>query len=368
MKIFNPTRLELAREICLMTKRDLAAQLNVSYQMITEYESGAVEPPSDRVERMSAVLQFPTKFFYGTDVERSQLKDVTFRSKRSMTQKIRHRVTGVGAVAAGLISPNIRSYFNLPTPNIPKLGGWSPTEAAAFVRSEWKLGYGPIDDLMREMETNGIEVYTTHEQCPSVDAVSFWLEDRPYVMYSGRISSGERVRLNLAHELGHLVLHHEFHEDLESATLEIESEAFEFASAFLMPRINFSADIRTNPITLNNFFLHKKKWKVSAQAMIRWARDTGLITTWQYVSMMQEIGANNYRLCEPYEFPVEESFTQEFVFNRLSQKGITPEEFADKCGVDVNIVCELIPAARKYRKIDYASLLTPTDLQYLEEY
>jgi Zn-dependent peptidase ImmA (M78 family) len=65
----------------------------------------------------------------------------------------------------------------------------------------------------------------------AVDAYSIWYDQVPYVFLTRRKTS-ERIRFDLAHELGHLVLHG----DVPAETTAEERAADAFASEFLIPR------------------------------------------------------------------------------------------------------------------------------------
>ena len=51
----------------------------------------------------------------------------------------------------------------------------------------------------------------------------------PSVLSGG--STGDQLRMSIAHELGHLVMH----KPIMNPVYEIEKQAFQFAAAFLMP-------------------------------------------------------------------------------------------------------------------------------------
>jgi IrrE N-terminal-like domain len=62
----------------------------------------------------------------------------------------------------------------------------------------------------------------------SISGVTFRVPGKPPLVLLDALHPGDRQRYTLAHELGHLVMH-------RSPTPTMESEATEFASAFLMP-------------------------------------------------------------------------------------------------------------------------------------
>jgi Zn-dependent peptidase ImmA (M78 family) len=96
-----------------------------------------------------------------------------------------------------------------------------------------------------------------------------------------------------------LLLHqHLTQDDLDDrATLRrVEAEADAFASAFLLPRETFLADVRQmRDRNLSSFLRLKARWGVSAQAMIRRARDLGEISADLYVQLCRAATMRRWR-------------------------------------------------------------------------
>ncbi|MFM9470015.1 ImmA/IrrE family metallo-endopeptidase, partial [Streptomyces scabiei] len=76
--------------------------------------------------------------------------------------------------------------------------------------------------------------------------------------------SGERQRFDVAHELGHLVLHDE-RDMTPKDSREREAEANAFAAAFLMPATGLHAQTMWSA-SIQKILAAKKHWKVSAMA------------------------------------------------------------------------------------------------------
>ncbi|MCH6544747.1 MAG: ImmA/IrrE family metallo-endopeptidase, partial [Deltaproteobacteria bacterium] len=75
----------------------------------------------------------------------------------------------------------------------------------------------------------------------AVDAFSFWHGARPCIFLNPSKRSASRSRFDIAHELGHLVLH----ADAAPGSPIHEKEANAFASAFLLPRETFGSECPT---------------------------------------------------------------------------------------------------------------------------
>ena len=95
---------------------------------------------------------------------------------------------------------------------------------------------------MRTVEQNGIIVTTFATDTDDIDAFSQYIDmndsDVYIIALSSNKESAARINFDIAHELGHIMLH-EWSEDEEVLTREEfkakEKEANEFAAAFLLP-------------------------------------------------------------------------------------------------------------------------------------
>jgi hypothetical protein len=70
----------------------------------------------------------------------------------------------------------------------------------------WQLGNGPIDDITVLIENSGVIVATVDGVDEKVDAFSM-SRKRPVIIRNSSKESPCRYRFDLAHELGHLLMH-----------------------------------------------------------------------------------------------------------------------------------------------------------------
>lgn len=114
------------------------------------------------------------------------------------------------------------------------------------MRDYWKIGNKPIDDIVYLVESNGLIVTDFATSTGDVDAFSHKIvcgEKETYLIgYSQNKRMAARIHFDIAHELGHILLHN-WNEDLENIDKEdfkdIEQEAHSFASAFCYRRKSF---------------------------------------------------------------------------------------------------------------------------------
>src|SRR6185369_4088715 len=103
--------------------------------------------------------------------------------------------------------------------------------AAGAARAAFGLGDEPVPHVIRLLEAHGVIVLTLPDVSDRVDAFSHWYGQRPFVFTNPAKNDKARSRMDTAHELAHLLLHH----DAEPGSQILERQATAFASAFLAP-------------------------------------------------------------------------------------------------------------------------------------
>lgn len=360
---FNPTRLIVARQQRNLTRKALADRVGVSAQAITSFESGSSKPSITTCRHIALGLDFDRAFFYGDDLAEIPVEGITFRSRSCMSASVRYKTLSSSKLAAGLLSPAIRRRFGLPEPSVPDLCDVRPKDAAVSVRNEWELGPGPIMNMVHLLEAKGVEMYWFEEESQFVDAVSFWWDNRPYALVSLRKRGGERARFDVAHELGHLVLHRRCR-DLDSK--QVESEANQFASEFLLPETQFRLECPAFPM-LEDFYQLKPRWQVSVQAMIYRCHDLGLMSDRQYQLAFKEVSARGERRTERGELSFEESEIHSQILERLAARDVYAEDLAREIRLRLDDLTNLMPVAKRYSKKpedDRSGRLTIEELGY----
>ena len=169
---------------------------------------------------------------------------------------------------------------------------------------EW-LGVGPLDPIpsvVRAAERAGVVVLGSALEIERHDAVSFWSPDtvRPLICFS-RSFPGDHNRLSVAHEAGHLVLHHVLRVDPAQA----EAEAFQFAAALLLPATVAREEIE-RPLTLRSLAYVKARWGISIAALIRRSWDLGIISDEKRTPLEKQLSARGWRKEEPVYVPDEQ--------------------------------------------------------------
>ncbi|QCO20267.1 ImmA/IrrE family metallo-endopeptidase [Acinetobacter cumulans] len=369
--MFNMGRFDLARQRRGLTKRELAHRLEVTDRTVSNWYNNQ-QVDEKNLEKAAEILDFPINFFYGREVEKIQAESVSFRALTKMTARKRDMAISQ-TILAELISDWIDQNFDLPLPNVPDLhelrsdfstatiGSLDETDendvryyleysypeaCADTVRKAWGLGEQPIPNLIALLESKGIRVFSLTDEAQDVDACCRWTSGRPFI-FLNTSRTAERCRFDLAHELGHLVMHK--HGIIEG--VHVEQEANAFASAFLMPRRSLLADPLRIP-SLKSILSKKVIWQVSAAALTYRYNKLGIITDWNATSIYKQLaqrGRNN----EPNPLPHESSLLLDKVFQALAQENFDFSKMTnDLCLNLVEVNNLTFNLASKYQNLD----------------
>lgn len=349
MSSFNPERLMLARKCRGLTKQRLADLTGLTSKSLTDHERGHSSPSATTLGQLAGCLSFPERFFYRRDPEQVSPEVISFRAMSTLTARQRDQGEGWAEIAIEF-DAWIKDRFDLPAASVPKLAdvsklGTAGLEASAdFIRKEWGLGQQPIGNLIHVLEAHGVRVFSLIEECRNIDAFSFWRDDTPYI-FLNTAKTSEHSRMDAAHELGHLVLHHGPHTHANNV---LERQAQGFGTAFLMPK---SSILATAPRTgrLPDLITAKRYWNVSLVSLIYRMHMLGLLTEWQYRTLFIEASSRGYRRTEPDSAPRETSQILEKVFQAMWRERTTVADIAAELNVyseDLgSLVFRLVPGS-----------------------
>ncbi|MEU5903786.1 ImmA/IrrE family metallo-endopeptidase [Micromonospora sp. NPDC047467] len=200
------------------------------------------------------------------------------------------------------ISRQLETFVRLPNVDIPSARENVTEETrheeiekiAESVRKQWNLPPGPVDDVVLELERHGIVTTRFNVGHAQIDAFSVPFADRPIVVLGADKNLRDRSRFDAAHELGHLVMHSEH----QAGSKAIETQAHQFAAAFLMPagQIRDQLPARADWPELMRL---KAYWQVSIAALLMRARTLGVMTEPAYVQAMKIMSTRGWRQNEP---------------------------------------------------------------------
>jgi Zn-dependent peptidase ImmA (M78 family) len=308
---FSPARLTLGRELRGWQKKELAGKVNVSPSAVSQFESGRVRPNKETLLKLSWALGLPLEFFrYRPKGLKSIPTDAChFRSLRASTQQERRRVLAAGTILIELIE-YLEEQVEFPSEDISAMAAKTQPQTTAEiesfagqVRERWKLGLGPIKNMVDLLESHGALIFIIPGHSERLDAFSLWYADRPCIFISSDKGSSSRSRFDLAHELGHLLMH----ADVIPGNKELERQADAFASAFLLPYESFLPECprRMNWGDWGHFIELKKRWKTSIAALLYRARTIGCLSEATYRRAFMNLNKQGMRKKEPVEPPPE---------------------------------------------------------------
>jgi Zn-dependent peptidase ImmA (M78 family) len=170
-------------------------------------------------------------------------------------------------------------------------------EAAMQARAVWGVPSGPIADVVGLAETRGVLVAAVGDFDEGMDAFSMRTSKRPVVVLCTGKGIAARRRFDMAHELGHLLLH----EDRLADHRRQEEQAHRFASALLMPADEVRAFLPQRPNDIAALEDTSRTWGVSMQAALYRAKHLAILSQEQDTRAMRRLSAAGWRTREPIE-------------------------------------------------------------------
>lgn len=291
----SPSRITVARLRRGLTKAELAADLDIAPATLSRWESEGPPPSRTKplLKRLESALGFTDGYFLSEELEVPSMDATLFRAGSRATQRQKSAAIASGANACALLAW-LRSNFNLPEPNLPDLTGFMPAEAARHARTIWQLGDRPVPNSVQLAESFGIAVMGLPPAASAVGAFSMWDGEQPFIFLARR-RTPEGARFDLAHELGHLLLHSS---DEPRSEAREEDEANQFAADFLIPPGIVHAHLRLHS-SLDDILRLKTALKVSAMAMLRAAHHHGKLSEREYHFHLTTLSARGFRTDEP---------------------------------------------------------------------
>lgn len=332
----NPEMLVLAREIRGWTQAEVAERTGIVQGTVSKYENGTLDVPEDHLRKIAKALTFPVEFFGQRDrvfgsmcLHHRKRQTLSVKQLRQIHAKFNVIVMQIRRL---LQSVEIDCTHSFPVMSIEEYG--SPENIARHLRATWRMPSGPVRNLATQIESAGAVIFTLGLDTEKFDALSLWAPDLPPVLFVNEKFPGDRLRFNLAHELGHLIMH-------ATPSADQEAEADRFASEFLMPAEEIKPQLTR--LTFERLATLKSYWKVSIQALIVRAHTLGTITERQMRTLFMKMSANGWRKREPVDVPVEKpTVVKSLVDVHLKEHGYTVSE-----------LCEAIRASEADFRNDY---------------
>ena len=290
----NTEMLTLAREAKGLTQKELAVQIGCRQSRLSKIEAGELVPNEDDIKGFVQVLGRIRDFFFQQGP--AMPASVSFyRKTQTLPLKMLRQCNALMNVQRLQIESQIgqtklgeRELPFLP----PDKANGGAMAVAQELRQRWGINGGAVQYLTKLVEDAGCVIVEYPFPTAKLDGLCIRAEHKTPIIFLNKDLAKSRLRLSLAHELGHLVMHTNPHED-------VEDEAWEFAAEFLMPTEEIEQQL--DGLNLDKLGQLKKQWGVSMQAILVRAKKLGKISESYYRFLWMQIGKCGYRMNEPFE-------------------------------------------------------------------
>lgn len=362
---FLGSQLRLARIYNELSLEDLALKVGKTRQYIHKLEIGQSEPTDDLLVSLADKLLVLPSFFDSAPQTNVAEQDFHFRKLFTTRNVVKHTAMAKAEIFGRLVSV-LEAELKFPTVNIPTFTDINTIDdiesAADQCRVVWGLGLGPISNVTRLAENIGAIITSFKSVSSEVDALSIGLH-RPIIVRNEAKKSVCRQRFDIAHEIGHFVLH----EGQVTGDRATESQANKFASALLIPKammLKLFPKPKNNRLDWQKISEFKIQWKVSKAALLYRAHQFEIINADQYKSGVITLKRTGEAIQEREDhlIPSEEP---ELLINsvRLLHDNylFTAQKLAGMIGVKAEFLSEFI------QEIIDAEASRPSNLLYLNE-
>lgn len=331
----------------MVRKKDLAEKIGVSAGAVSQYENGTSTPSPRVVAALALALGQPASFFASDrPLGEATATLAHFRSLRSTSKQERDRAFA-HALLTWELAQVMQRYVRLPQLDLPAELALSPDDppiiverAARDARSLMGLGEGPIPNVVRLLESRGVVCTRLPAQTRRVFAFSCDFPARPVVVLSTERFHRAAGRFDAAHELAHLLMHH----DAEPGTHAVERQAHVFASEFLAPASQIFDDLPARADWKQLLHL-KEVWGISMQALLYKARSLGTMPENTYRRAVTEINARGWREAEPGDDGRgEQPVLLGKALDLIRERGVSVEDLSDLARLPVDTILQIVAA------------------------
>jgi Zn-dependent peptidase ImmA (M78 family) len=270
--------------------------VSLSKAAISKYEKGQAVPRASVLLGLSHALGCSTEYLLTNTAK--DIQWLRFRKRLRLKKRVELEVKEAARewLEARLLVDEFvgregRS-FQLPSSGIADVA--DSERVAEKVRHIWDLGAWPIESLSLVIEKSGVIVIEI-EADSDLDGLSGVAEGDIRFVVVAAGAPVDRMRMNLAHELGHVVI-----EPSENESFD-EAAAFRFGAALLIPRSVVIDRIgkRRRTIDLRELILLKEEYGISVQALIHRCYDLDIISQWTYRQLNIEMRKRRWHKDEP---------------------------------------------------------------------
>lgn len=347
-------RIKQARTYRGKTQAQLAQELGVTKQAISKYETNKSKLSTTVISKLPKILGFPLSFFTKEYIDEAKDRSIIYFRTKEIPKKTKDELNEKIIILDEEIIPYFEKHINFPKINLPDAlipdsinycdySRDDIKQIALQIREHWKLSVSPIDNLAYIIQKNGYIINKQYINQNKTDGFSQIINDRAYILISANKECAVRSRFDLAHELGHLILHKNVEEE-EQGSAYIERQADYFASEFIYPGDVFIEEIQELPLNFETFVMLKEKWKISIQAIVRKCKDLEIISDDKYIYFQKRISYNKWRSKEPlddYIVPEEPRLLKDALELLIENERITKKDVLMDIDLDKDEIIKL---------------------------
>lgn len=293
----NPKQLTFVREYKGYSQTELSSNIKgLSQSNLSKFEMGVGQLSEEVQQRIIDFLGFPAEF-YEQSIS-NNVENAHYRKKAGLTKKQKEYIERSNKLI-GYIIDQMSESIEFPAFSLKPIDledDYTPEYVAQFTRRFIGILQGSVKDICTTLEKYGIIIVEQYDYDEGFDGVSF-ITDRgiPVIIINGN-RSNDRKRLDIAHELGHILMHL-FPGIAIPKYRDIEKEAFLFAAEFLMPEKEIRQSL--SKLKLSYLLPLKQCWLTSMASIVHRAKDLDCIDQDRYRYFNVELSRHGYKKNEP---------------------------------------------------------------------
>jgi Zn-dependent peptidase ImmA (M78 family)/transcriptional regulator with XRE-family HTH domain len=277
---------------------------SITKPALSQYENGKRVPHASTLHELAALFSVPSVWLVGAQ-DGFSITWYAYRAQARLGKRRREEIEAFAALQAEKNASIWRLFSENCTTDFPprhKIATVAEAESVAGqLRKRWNLGSDALESVTQILETHGAMV-VHYDGLPTAcfDGLSALICGTWPLMIVNSTVSIDRLRFDLAHELGHILmdtsaLGDEKHE---------EAAAHRFASSLLMPPSLLKRELgaKRSTVVLSELLVLKQKYGISVGALLFALRDQGMITEATYTGLQKQMSARGWRKNEPQVF------------------------------------------------------------------
>lgn len=298
----------------------------VTKQALSKYELGKAQPAPVVAQQLARVFAIKVAHLYAPPAYTVEI--LAYRRRSAMLVAERTRIESLVTVQLEqrvTLQDRLEGLAAQPLPRL-KVNTLDQVEAAATeLRRLWNLGLDPIANLTDALEAQRVHILEL-ETSAKFDGISAFVRGADFdVVAAGVVSrsslSGERQRMNFAHEVSHLVT--------VAEGIDEEEVAKRFAGALLFPDAAVRTELgaRRRDIPFPELAILKARYGLSMQAIVMRAVALGIVTHEFKTEFFRKISGLGWRMAEPNPLePEQPRRWKQIVTRGLAERLLTRDE------------------------------------------